>query len=232
MRPSTRSAGKPKTPIRSEDRMTRFVTLSRARPRKPLRSPAATQRDARDSAGADVGGGAAGEERPRLLADALGERGAPRQLAAMLRDLMVIERHQAGRVLAQPQPGAVRAALALVVVVQHRLDARVLTLGVRVEEHAKPTLDVVVGAARKHARIVAGFERVTAAARGAASLPATLTDYRLGRIRRRLRCWRGAPGPPGGHPDSTRFSPPTGTPFCPPPSTKTARPPPFLRRLR
>src|SRR6266571_1457966 len=163
MRPSTRSAGKPKTPIRSEDRMTRFVTLSRARPRKPLTSPAATQRDARDSAGADVGGGAAGEERPRLLADALGERGAPRQLAAMLRDLMVIELHQAGRVLAQPQPGAVRAALALV---------------------------VVVGAARKHARIVAGFDRVTAAARGAASLPATLTDYRLGRIRRRRRCRR------------------------------------------
>src|SRR5436309_1473969 len=190
---STPSATNPTSGSRSswsEGRKTRFVTLSRARPRKPLASPAATQRDARDSAGADVGGGAAGEERPRLLADALGERGAPRQLAAMLRDLMVIELHQAGRVLAQPQPGAVRAALALVVVVQHRLDARVLTLGVRVEEHAEPTLDVVVGAARKHARIVAGFERVTAAARGAASLPSTLTDYRLGRIRRRLRCRR------------------------------------------
>src|SRR3989441_10640631 len=208
MRPSTRSAGKPKTPIRSEDRMTRFVTLSRARPRKPLTSPAATQRDARDSAGADVGRRAAGEERPRLLADALGERGAPRQLAAMLRDLLVIELNQAGRVLAQPQPGAVRAALALVVVVQHRLDARVLTLGVRVEEHAEPTLDVVVGAARKHARIVAGFDRVTAAARGAPSLPSPLTDYRPGRVRRRLRCCRGPRAPRGGNPSRTRWPPP------------------------
>src|SRR5205823_13331422 len=48
------------------------------------------------------------------------------------------------------------AALPRVVVVQHRLDARVLTLGVRVEEHEQPALHLVVGAAGKHARIVAG----------------------------------------------------------------------------
>src|SRR5437867_895799 len=53
MRPSTRSAGKPNTPIRSEARMTRLVTLSRARPRKPLTSPAAIQRGARTSAGGE-----------------------------------------------------------------------------------------------------------------------------------------------------------------------------------
>src|SRR5438876_725082 len=47
MRPSTRSAGKPKTPMRSDERMTRLVTLSRASPRKPLTSPAAAQRGAR-----------------------------------------------------------------------------------------------------------------------------------------------------------------------------------------
>src|SRR2546428_11898000 len=104
MRPSTRSAGKPKTPIRSEDRMTRFVTLSRARPRKPLTSPAATQRDARDSAGADGGGGAAGQERPRLLAAALGEPGAPRPPAPPPPGLRVIPLPQARRTLAQPQP--------------------------------------------------------------------------------------------------------------------------------
>src|SRR6267378_4344532 len=94
MRPSTRSAGKPKTPMRTEARMTSCVTLSRARPRKPLTSPAAIQRGARDSAGADVDGGAAGEQLSRLLADALGEGGAPRQLAARLRDLLVVELHR------------------------------------------------------------------------------------------------------------------------------------------
>src|SRR5262245_38646428 len=156
MRRRTRSAGNPKTPIRSEERMTRLVMLSRARPRKPLTSPAAIQRGARASARADVGGGTAGEQLPRLLADALGEPGAPRQLAAMLRDLLVVELHQRGGVRTESQPGAVGASLSLVVVVQHRLDARVLTLGVGVEEHSQPTLDIVVRTARKHARIVAG----------------------------------------------------------------------------
>src|SRR5919198_3683965 len=150
MRPSTRSAGKPKTPISSEARMTRLVTLSRARPRKPLTSPAAIQRGARTSAG--VGGGAAGEQLPRLLANTLGEGRAPRELTAVARDHIVVELHQTARVRADPQPGAVRAAFARVVVVEHRLDARVLTLGVRVEEHAQPALHVIVRAARKHAR--------------------------------------------------------------------------------
>src|SRR5437773_2444406 len=102
MRPRTRSAGKPKTPISSEARMTRLVTLSRAKPRKPLTSPAAIQRGARTSAG--VGGGAAGEQLPRLLADTLRERRAPRQLAAVPRDHVVVELHQAARVRAEPQP--------------------------------------------------------------------------------------------------------------------------------
>src|SRR6266513_1588227 len=156
MRPSTRSAGKPKTPISSEARMTRLVTLSRAKPRKPLTSPAAIQRGARASAGADVGGSAAGEELPRLLADACRELGTPRQLAAMLCDLRVLELHQTGGMLTEPEPGAIRAPLARVVVIEHGLDARVLTLGVRVEKHPQPALDLAVRAAGKHARIVAG----------------------------------------------------------------------------
>src|SRR2546423_13445275 len=156
MRPSTRSAGKPKTPMRSDERMTRLVTLSRASPRKPLTSPAAAQRGARRSVGGDVGGGTAGEECSRLASDALGERRAPRELAAVLRDLLVVALHQTARMRTEPQPGAVRAALPRVIVVQHRLDTRVLTLGVRVEEHEQPTLHLVVGAAGKHARIVAG----------------------------------------------------------------------------
>src|SRR5947207_5403775 len=147
MRPSTRSAGKPKTPMRSDERMTRLVTLSRASPRKPLTSPAAAQRGARRSASADVGGGAAGEEFSRLASHALGERRAPRELAAVLRDLLVVELHQAASMRTEAQPGAVRAALPrVVVVVQHRLDARVLTLGVRVEEHEQPALHLVAGA--------------------------------------------------------------------------------------
>src|ERR1700682_2087651 len=156
MRPSTRSAGKPKTPMRSDERMTRLVTLSSASPRKPLTSPGATQRGGRRSASADVGGGAAGEEFSRLASHTLGERRAPRELAAVLRDLLVVELHQATRVSTEAQPGAVRAALPRVVVVQHRLDARTLTLGVRVEEHEQPALHRVVGAAGKHAWIVAG----------------------------------------------------------------------------
>src|SRR3989441_1650839 len=171
MRPSTRSAGKPKTPIRSEARMTSCVTLSRARPRKPLTSPAVIQRGARDSAGADVDGGAAGEQVSRLLADALRLGGAPRQLAAMLRDLLVVELHQAARVRTEAQPRAVRASLALVVVVERRLDARVLTLGVRVEEHQEPALDLVVRATRKHARIVTGGTRAVPPADSLASRP-------------------------------------------------------------
>src|SRR5262250_3171799 len=102
MRPRTSSAGKPKTPISSEERMTRLVTLSRASPRKPLTSPAASQRGARASAGPDVGAGAAGEQLPRLLSDAFRERRAPRQLAAVLRDLLVIELHQCRGVRTKP----------------------------------------------------------------------------------------------------------------------------------
>src|SRR5438067_1858265 len=109
-------------------------------PSKPLTSPAAIQRGARGSAG--VGGGAAGEELPRLLADTLGQRRAPRELAATLRDHVVLELHHRARLRAEAQPRGVETTLSRLVVLQHRLDARVLTLGVRVEEHPQPALHV------------------------------------------------------------------------------------------
>src|SRR5262245_8856673 len=142
--PRTRTAGNPKTPIRSDERMTRLVMLSSAKPRKPLTSPAAIQRGVRASVGADVGGGAAGEQLPRLLANTLGERRAPCQLAAMLRDLVVVELYRCRGVLTEPQPGAIGAASPLLIVVERRLDARILALGVRVEEHPQPALDIFI----------------------------------------------------------------------------------------
>src|SRR5438105_11173851 len=190
MRPRTRSAGKPKTPISSEARMTRLVTLSSAKPRKPLTSPAAIQRGARGLAG--VGGGAAGEELPRLLADTLGQRRAPRELAATLRDHVVLELHQRARLRAEAQPRGVETTLSRLVVLQHRLDARVLTLGVRVEEHPQPALHVVIRAAGKHARIVAarGRARGRRTPHRALGARSAVLTYRLGRARRRLRCRR------------------------------------------
>src|SRR4029453_9255538 len=91
MRVRTRSAGKPKTPMRTLERMTRTVTLSRARPRKPLTSPAASQRGARKGlAGAGVGGPRA-EGRLHPGARPLGQRRAPGQRAPVLGDVLVVE---------------------------------------------------------------------------------------------------------------------------------------------
>src|ERR671923_1124480 len=92
MRPSTRSAGKPNMPMRTLEKMTRTVTLSRARPRKPLTSPAASQRGVRGGlAGAGVAGAPGGQETLHLGARALGQARAPSQLTAVVGDVLVIE---------------------------------------------------------------------------------------------------------------------------------------------
>src|SRR5436190_21557457 len=91
MRPSTRSTGKPKTPMRTLEKMTRTVTLSWAMPRKPMTSPAASQRGVRvELAGAGVGGPSA-EGSLHQGARALGQRGAPGQRAAVLGDILVLQ---------------------------------------------------------------------------------------------------------------------------------------------
>src|SRR5687767_1849963 len=168
MRPSTSSAGKPKTPISSEARMTSCVRLSRARPRKPLTSPGAAQRSGRLRAGGGVVGGAAGEESPRLTSDASREIHAPAELATMRGHRLVVELHQRGRPRAEHETDGVGAVLACLIVLEHGLHARMLAFGVGVQEHLEPPCDLVVGAARKHAAILASasaravsIERIT-----------------------------------------------------------------------
>src|SRR5688572_3767162 len=106
MRCSTRSAGNLNTPISSAPRMTRLVTLSRARPRKPLTSPGAVQRRRRELAGAGVGGGGTGES-SRLLADTPGKGGAPGERAAVVGHVLVVEVDHIGRAAVEGQLHAI-----------------------------------------------------------------------------------------------------------------------------
>src|SRR5687768_14091668 len=162
MRPSTRSAGKPKTPISSEARMTSCVTLSRAKPRKPLTSPGAAQRSGRLRARGGV-------ESPRLTSDTSREIHAPAELAAMGGHRLVVELHHRGRPLAEHEPGGVGDVVARLIVLEHGLHARMLALGVGVQEHLEPPCDLIVGAARKHAAILAS------ASAGAVSIERMIT---------------------------------------------------------
>src|SRR6185369_18039172 len=105
MRWRTRSEGNLKTPIRSEDRMTSCVTLSSARPRNPLRSPARIQRGGLgrpDVGGAPGGGGELTGERPGPLR----ERRAPGEAPPIVGDLAELE---LDRRRAMPQEGQPRA---------------------------------------------------------------------------------------------------------------------------
>src|SRR5262247_86354 len=128
IRCSTRSAGNLKTPIRSDARMTSWVTLSRARPRKPLRSPARTQRG-RELAGWGVGYSLVDDfagQRPR----ALGQPAAPDEAAAIVRHLTEGELDGRSETTAKPQARAVGLPLPMVVVLERDFDARVDPLGV------------------------------------------------------------------------------------------------------
>src|SRR4029453_2653678 len=118
MRVRTRSGGKPKTPMRTLEKMTRTVTLSRARPRKPLTSPAASQRGARPGlAGAGVGDSGA-EGRLPLRARALGQRRAPGERSAMLGDVLVVELQGLAHPAAHVDTRAIRAARGRVTALQ------------------------------------------------------------------------------------------------------------------
>src|SRR2546422_11185084 len=104
MRWSTRSAGNLKTPISSEERMTSGGTLSRARPRKPFRSPARIQRGwvlARPGVGHPlVGDHLAGQ--PLY---ALGQACAPGETTAVVGDFTEIELDGRADALSEPQSG-------------------------------------------------------------------------------------------------------------------------------
>src|SRR5438552_632022 len=152
IRPSTRSAGNLKTPIRRLERMTSWVTLSRARPRNPLRSPEAIQawrRSARSAVGGPLGALGAPQD-PRELPRPVGERRAPREAPAVVRHLAVVELHQGAHLVSEPEPCAVGLPRAGVARLELDLHAGIDALGVRGEKIPEPARDLVVAAAGKH----------------------------------------------------------------------------------
>src|SRR4029453_6500145 len=109
--------------------MTSWVTLSRARPRKPLRSPARIQRGC-ELAGSGVGYSLVDDlagQRPR----ALGEPAAPGEAASIVRDLTEGELDGRSQASTEPQARAVGLPFPMVVVLQRALDGRGAPLAVR-----------------------------------------------------------------------------------------------------
>src|SRR5262245_29617159 len=149
MRCSTRSGGNLKTPIRSDERMTSCVTLSRARPRNPFRSPGRIQRGTLGLP--DVGGSSRGGD--QVAGGALGPLGegrAPREAPALVGDLTELELDRRPELSLEAQPCAVRLAFPLVVGVTLDLGARIAALGGRGQEIPEPASDFRVGPAREH----------------------------------------------------------------------------------
>src|SRR5439155_1130044 len=133
IRPRTRSAGNLKTPIRRLERMTSCVTLSRARPRNPLRSPDAIH-PRRPSARSAVGRPLRVEQGTRELPHPGSERRAPREAPAVVRDLAVVQLDHVAHRGPEPEPRAVGFALARVTRLELDLDAWIDVLRVRAEE--------------------------------------------------------------------------------------------------
>src|SRR5438094_548895 len=161
---STRSATRPtsgsrrilsvgRTPIRRLERMTSCVMLSRARPRNPLRSPGLLQ-PRRGSARSRVGRPLRAEPGAREPLRPLGERRAPREAPAAVRDLAVVELHDRAHQPPEPEPRAIGLPLPLVARLELHLEPRIDTLRVRGEEIPEPAPDLVVAAAGKHGSIL------------------------------------------------------------------------------
>ena len=133
--------------------MTSCVTLSRARPRKPFRSPARIQ-CGRELAGSGVGYSLVDDlagQRPR----ALGEPAAPGEATAIVRDLTEGELDRRSQVSAEPQARAVGLSFSMVVVLEGDFDARIDPLGVGGQEVQEPACNLVIRAAREHPGILA-----------------------------------------------------------------------------
>jgi hypothetical protein len=129
--------------------MTSWVTLSRARPRNPFRSPGRIQRGALGLP--DVGGPSrGGDQLAGGALDSLGEGRAPREAPAIVGDLAELEFQGRPAVVEEPQSRAVRPSFTLVVGVQLDLDARIDALGVRRQKIPEPASDFRVRPARKH----------------------------------------------------------------------------------
>src|SRR5262249_6350644 len=149
MRWSTRWAGNLKTPIKSDDRMTSCVTLSRASPRKPLRSPGRIQRRPLGFSG--VGGSPrGGHELARGGLGTLGESRAPREAPAIVGHLAELELDDRPETAEEAQGRAVGLPFTLVLGVHLDLEARIDTLGVCGQEIPEPARDFRVGPAGEH----------------------------------------------------------------------------------
>jgi hypothetical protein len=133
--------------------MTSCVTLSRARPRKPFRSPARIQRG-RELAGSGVGYSLVDDlagQGPR----ALGQPAAPGEAATIVRDLSEGQLEGRPEVSAEPQARAVGLPFPVIVILERDFDARINPLGVGGQKVQEPARHLVIRAAREHAGILA-----------------------------------------------------------------------------
>ena len=137
--------------------MTSCVTLSRARPRKPFRSPARIQRG--ELRCPDVGDPPSGDQLPREALGPFREGRAPREAAAVIGDVAELEFDRWSELTEKAQPRAVRFPFTLVVGVENDLDTRIDALGVRGQKIPEPASDFRVGPARKHGGILAPGDR-------------------------------------------------------------------------
>src|SRR5439155_16172444 len=82
----------------------------------------------------------------------LGERGAPGEAAAVVRNLAVVELHDGAHLPSQAEPRAVGLPLPLVTRLEFHLEPRIHALGVGGEEVPEPARDLAVATAREHFR--------------------------------------------------------------------------------
>ena len=138
--------------------MTSCVTLSRARPRKPFRSPARIQRGELGSP--DVGcPPSGGDQLPGEALSPFGEGRAPDEAAAIVGDFAELEFDGRPEVPEEAQPRTVRLPFTRVLNVEDDLDARVDALRVRDQEIPEPASDFLIGSTRKHAGSLAPGDR-------------------------------------------------------------------------
>src|SRR5262249_46795132 len=116
--------------------MTSCVTLSRARPRKPFRSPAPIHRG-RDLAGSGVGYSLI-DDLAGQRARTLGQPAAPGKATAIVRHVAEGELDGRAEMAAKPQACAVGLPFPVVVIVECDFDARIDPLGVRGQEVQEP----------------------------------------------------------------------------------------------
>src|SRR6266404_4131486 len=103
--------------------MTSCVTLSRARPRKPFRSPARIQRG--ELGCPDVGYPSSGDQLPGEALRPFREGRAPGEAATVVGDVAKLEFDGRSELSAKTEPRAVRLSFTLVPGVEHDLDARI-----------------------------------------------------------------------------------------------------------